>query len=592
MARIKTLDASTILKLAAGEIIDRPVSIAKELIENALDAGATRIKLEIVHGGISEISIEDNGEGMSSDDIESSIIPHATSKLSEFSDLEQVLTMGFRGEALASIAEVTHLKIHTFNGQEEIGICLEKQPGKSAEIFQKARNKGTRIQVSHLFKNIPVRFRFLKSPAAEGRLITQLVQQFALHYPSIAFELVTNGASFFSTSGQSSALDVFSDCFNLAEPLEFSKQTQDIRVWGVMSAPNQTFKQRNKCWFSVNGRLVKSPLFFKAIDQALIDIIPKQTYPAIICHIDCPASMVDINIHPKKEDVKFACPEDVFLAIKRAIKYGVLKPAQVWTSALSVLNNAEISKENIAQPESSPHQDALSTDRYPTAINPLHSSPLVTQRPAQTGLPVPTKLTPLNNGPSVDSELKWGILQNKYIVILLPNDIMVFDQHAVHERILYDRYTKDFEGQGVVSMPLLVPEYITVAAEDMGMLDEMTPLFRSMGIDFDRFDATTWVIREIPQFFTNINLSEWVNSFINEELIHHVYTVPITEKIRVLQMKACKAAVKAGQRLHDLEVRQLVMSCMDNPTQYTCPHGRPLYLKISSSELDAMFLRK
>ena len=425
MGQIKKLDPSTILKLAAGEIIDRPVAIVKELIENSIDAGASIIKVSILQGGISEIKIQDNGMGISNDDIQSTIEPHATSKLSEFDDLMDVITMGFRGEALASISEVSHVTILSFNGSDELGAELVKVPGKPAMIHPKAREMGTTITVSHLFKNIPVRFRFLKSPTTEGGLITRLIQQFSLHYPMIQFELIHNENVVITTPGNSQLKDQFTQALKIDDLLAFQKETNGIKVSGVMSAPNQTFKQRSKCWFSVNGRMVKSAVFFKAVDQALVDIIPKQTFPAIVCNIECETQDVDINIHPKKEDVKFSQPDDIFIAIKRAIQSCVMQPATPWQDVISKLNEAPSSVDQPFHNHARPHQgeflmakEALQPTTQSCALSTVGSSQNESIRHSSTTaphddmtqLPNMTQFKPL-------SDVKWVAFKNKFIFV-------------------------------------------------------------------------------------------------------------------------------------------------------------------------------
>ena len=268
MSQIKKLDQSTILKLAAGEIIDRPASIVKELIENAIDAQATIIRVFAIQGGIAELSVEDNGRGILNQDMLLTVTPHATSKLVEFNDLESVLTMGFRGEALASMAEVAEVTIESFHNSDQIGAILQKQPGQEPTVKSKARAIGTTITIAHLFKKIPVRYRFLKKPASEMNQITRLVQQFSFHYPKIQFELRNNNALIYSTLGQKSCIEQCIEKLNLKSEdwLEFDKSSHGVRVSGAITSPNQRFKNRAKCWFSVNGRIVKSPMFFRALD--------------------------------------------------------------------------------------------------------------------------------------------------------------------------------------------------------------------------------------------------------------------------------------------------------------------------------------
>ena len=604
MGFIQKLDQSTILKLAAGEIIDRPVSIVKEVVENAIDSGASIIKVHTMQGGIAEIRVEDNGCGIANDDIHLTIEPHATSKLTVFDDVENVLTMGFRGEALASIAEVADCSILSFNGADEMGMELTKKTAQAYTVSAKPREQGTTVTIAHLFKKIPVRFRFLKSPTAEASLITKLIQQFSLHYPSIQFELKNNGVSVIQAPGNHQLKDQFSHALSISsdDVLSFHKVTNGITVSGVLSSPNKTFKQRSKCWFSVNGRMVKSPIFFRAMDQALTDIIPKQTYPALVCNIECNTKDVDINIHPKKEDVKFANQDDIFVAIKRAIQSAVYQSSQTWRDSLSTLTNAEKPTINATESmaprltpfefQSQPSSHSISERRNASSESITQDNPFP-ERDQSSLVKPPTSSTVISQVPLMETKpmVQWVSFKNKYIIVPLSDHVLVFDQHAVHERILYDRFKADADKNAIISMPLLMPEYVEIDTASMEFILSLVPVIRSLGIDFDVFDGTTFIVREVPQYLSKINMSEWITSWLSNETIEELSNAAIEEKKEKLQMKACKAAVKAGQRLHDSEVKGLIEACVDSPTQFTCPHGRPLYIKMSEHQLDSLFLR-
>lgn len=591
MGFIQKLDQSTILKLAAGEIIDRPVSIVKELVENAIDSGATMINVHTTQGGIAEIRVEDNGCGIANDDIQLTIEPHATSKLAAFDELEHVMTMGFRGEALASIAEVADCSILSFNGKDDMGMELTKIADKAPVMIKRAREKGTSITISHLFKKIPVRFRFLKSPTSEASLITKLMQQFTMHYPAIQFELKNNGVGLLAAPGNHHLADQFSHALNISsdDVLTYSKVTHDIAVSGVITAPTKTYKQRSKCWFSVNGRMVKSPLFYRAMDQALTDIIPKQTYPALVCNIECNTEDVDINIHPKKEDVKFANQDDIFIAIKRAIQSAVYQSAPTWQDSITAiakeepppLNAAPVIRPTLTNPEPKVEQPLYIQENI-NVPEPIMPRPIEKKNVAAKPTPVLIESQPM---------IQWVSFKNKYIIVPLNDYVLVFDQHAVHERILYDRFKSEVESSAIISMPLLMPEYIEVDKGSIEFVTSLIPLVRSLGIDFDAFDEQTFIVREIPQYLSKMNFSDWIHSWMDESIIDSLKEASIDEKKRQLQMKACKAAVKAGQRLNDSEVRGLIESCIDSPTQFTCPHGRPLYIKMTEQQLDSLFLR-
>ena len=593
MSQIKKLDQSTILKLAAGEIIDRPVSIVKELIENSIDAKASIIRISTTQGGIAEISVEDNGQGILNQDMMLALTPHATSKLIEFNDLESVLTMGFRGEALASMSEVAEVTIESYHNNDDIGAILQKKPGQDPVIKSKARANGTTITIAHLFKKIPVRFRFLKSPASEINQISRLVQQFSFHYPSIQFELRNNNALIYSTLGRTTCIEQCIEKLNFKKEdwLEFDKSTNGIRVSGAITTPNQRFKNRSKCWFSVNGRIVKSPMFFRALDTALIDLMPKQTYPAVVCNIFLNTNDVDINIHPKKEDVKFTDMDHVFIAIKRAIQAAFVRPAQTWQKALDQAQNHSSDIIKAEHLEFSPNIGERSAQNsFKSQSTPNQMSPMPKQIPLMTKA-APSKVEPAQPLISAKQSFNWVRFNNKFIIVPLNEELLIFDQHAVHERILYDQFKTESNANAIISMPLLVPEYIEFEASEVEAIRLMVPLIRSVGLDFEQFDSKSFVLRELPQFFSTVKIKTWLQEWLSSENSAELKSLDEIEKTAFLQRKACKAAVKAGQRLHDSEIQALIESCLNSNTQFTCPHGRPLYIKMTEQQLDKLFLR-
>ena len=599
MSQIKKLSSATILKLAAGEIIDRPASIIKELIENALDAMATKIDIHLTQGGIADITVIDNGLGIHSQDLPHSIEAHATSKLQSYEDIDTVLTMGFRGEALASMAAVADIAIHSYNPQDDIGSELIKMNGEDMTIQPKARPQGTTVKVSHLFKRIPVRYRFLKSATTEATFITRLVEQFMMLHPNCSFKLTHNQNPVLSSHEGDDLNTVFANHIKVPinQVLSIQKTTQGIGVKGVMAPPNKTVKNRTKCWVSVNGRLVKSPLFYKAMDQALADVIPKGHYPLVVMNITCDTKMVDINIHPKKEDVKFTHPDDIFVAIKRAIQSAIHQPAREWVSASNPpLNTPNLTESHTFQ---DPHQamgddppiQAMSVpgiDRSQTTIAPIIDRSFVNHPPSIHKKPS-LNTTQESLSVPMTAPKEWVCLNKKYIVLPMADTLFIFDQHALHERILYDQFKEEYAQSRIVCMPLLIPEYIEIEANQYDMWQEVLPQFRAIGIDIDWFDDTQLIVREVPQMFAKVSIKTWLEDWQADlnQLVHAVES----DVIEQLQMKSCKAAVKSGQRLHDEEVQALIQSAIHAKDQYTCPHGRPLYVKITESELDHRFLR-
>ena len=612
MGIIKALDQSSILRLAAGEIIDRPVSIIKELIENSIDAKATQIIISLQQGGISEIIVEDNGQGILNDDIEKTILPHATSKLDSFDDLKSVMTMGFRGEALASISEVADVMVHSFNDNDDLGAELSKKAiSKEVDVIKKARETGTTVTVAHLFKHIPVRYRFLKTPGSEASAIYKCVQQFSLHYPSIGFRLLNNHAELLNTYGKGDLVFQFRQVLQLKSQYElipFRKETNQINVSGVILEPTVTFKNRNKCWFSVNHRMVQAPVFFKAIQQALQDIIPKQTYPAIVCNIKCASEDVDINMHPKKESVKFVQPDQIFIAIKRAVQSAVNNKAIAWMEPKETLFAVKQQIKTIEK-ESTYERQPIS-ETISSKLDVLPSQPTIIPKTAQTNAPrdfvdlhqnqqeirakkFEEKRAGMIQDPLVktNNDLKWVAFKNKFILLPLKEDVFIFDQHAVHERILYDQFKQQQSEAALVLMPLLVPEYVKCTVEEYQKVNEILESLQAIGIDIKAFDKELYVVRELPQCLNKVNISDWILNVINEPIPEKAVEETHEEVVKQLQLKACKAAVKAGQRLSDQEVTALINTCIESDVQYTCPHGRPLYIKLSEKKLDSLFLR-
>lgn len=598
MGVIKKLDASTILQLAAGEIIDRPVSIVKELVDNAIDSGASAINVSITQGGIHDIGIEDNGCGMNRDDLEQCVLPHATSKLTTYDDIERVQTMGFRGEALASIAAVAHTTIHSCHKDSDIGCQLTVCPvDRSNQMIERARSVGTSVRVSHLFKHIPVRFRFLKSAATEFSYIHKCIQQFAIHYPFIAFTLIHNEGMVLETNGKGDTLITFSGLVgtNIDDIMVIDRLTGDVQITGVMTPPNQTFKHRQKCWFAVNQRMVQSPVFFTAIQAALSDIIPKQRYPALAINISIPTEMVDINTHPKKESVTFIDNNEVFTAIRRAIRSATITASRIVQTAqeqLEQVTTGSVQKDTL-NPWSVHQWSSIQSSQLPMlqAGHKRSVAKAIPEKPTvQSDLTASFQTKPLIDSDSPKLPMTWFSFKNKYIIVPTDHALMVFDQHAVHERILYDQFSSTVSDTH--TQPLLIPEHIHVQENHAALIDEQLPILRAMGLCMERFHENAFIIREVPQLFNRIQLKEWVLDWLNLDTIHAIAELPEATLKEQLKMKACKAAVKAGQPLHNEEVRALLEHCLMSDQQYTCPHGRPLFTELTVGQLDRLFLRR
>ncbi|MGE4169676.1 MAG: DNA mismatch repair endonuclease MutL [Candidatus Margulisiibacteriota bacterium] len=573
MGYIQQLDSQTISKIKAGEVIERPASIVKELLENSLDAGATQISIAIEDGGKRLIQVTDNGSGILPEDLPLAPIQHATSKIRRLEDIYDVSCFGFRGEALASMCHVAELELisATQDGEAYRVTAVE---GTISEPTRAAHPKGTTVTVRNLFEAIPVRQGFLKSAATEFSYIYDTVLHLSLIHPEVDFKLTHNHQEALNTSGirslKSRAILAFGK--SIADHLlDIDTEIGELHFSGLISAPTLTFPNRSKQVLSVNKRLIKNAILQKALLQGYRDLIPNGRFPLAILNITLPQRVLDVNIHPQKTDIKFLNPGFLFDSVPKVVASQV--------RALNLLGHSETFAR--FSPVETPSTSGFSLGFSSGVSGNTWTPPLASTAPlfspqlfSQPAEPVPF----------------WQLF-NTYLAFKTPDGLCLFDQHAVHERILYEVF-KQRHAENKGRQPLLIGDIVEVSPDLYQLFLENQALLNWLDFVVDDFGNNCLRIREIPAALVDIDTTALII-----DLLENIKKMPdLTPDLSLVQkekleMMACKAAIKAGKKMKDHEVQQLIRDFLASPANYTCPHGRPLFVQLKQHDLEKLFLR-
>jgi len=574
---IKKLDELTIAKIAAGEVIDRPVSIVKELVENSIDAGAKKISVHINRGGIDLIRVSDDGVGIPADQLVLALDDHATSKITSMDDLFSLRSMGFRGEALASIRHVAEINIISRYRFSEYGGQISATGEHIASVKTAAHPEGTVVEVRDLFRNIPVRQRFLKSPATELSMVSDLIQSMALQNPEIEFVLSNDGKEIINTKGVYTLDDRMILLFgkelrNKLLPVDL--EISGYQVSGYISQPTQTYSNRSRQIFSVNNRWVKSPLLQKAIVQGAADSVTQGRFLAAVLNISVPVDQLDVNIHPQKLDVKFVNSGFVFDVVLKGIRQSI---SGITTKVISSSNNHTAAVTNSSLTAS------RSVDNLPAHTDVLFKAIEWGQNNGPLALPTPS-------GKGYQPVVHFQIFET-YIVVNAGTALLLLDQHAVHERILYEKY-KTLSSSNDYGQPLLAAEVFFLDSQKAARFWELSGLFTELGFKFEDFGSGQIIVREVPVSMAGPAAERLILAFIddNPDVTAANWDRLLLEK-ETLQRMACRAAIKAGKKMAPEEVDAMVAELIHTPSNFTCPHGRPLYITFKKNDLERMFLR-
>ena len=591
---IRLLDKSVSDKIAAGEVIERPISIVKELVENALDAGADSVVIEIKNGGKSYIRITDNGCGIPCEEAETAFLRHATSKIETASDLDAVDTLGFRGEALASIAAVTRTELVTKTADSKTGVRLVLHGGSVIASEQIGCPDGTTIVVTDLFYNTPARLKFMKTDSAESGLIIDFISQMALAYKNVKFRLINNGKILFSTLGDGNRLNTILRVYNDVDarnmvPVSYSEG--GLQIEGNISTPAFSKTTRGSQIYFVNGRVVSSKVIERGVTAGYKERLFEGRHPVVYLFLRVDPHTIDVNIHPNKREVRFDDEGAVTDFISRAIKNALAtKDAVVDAGNLFKDMDKKISPSKVYERVFEPFREK----------EPEHQVHKKTEKEEQVDIkqllstfenPVPSiEIYEPQLKPFDFSELEvTGVIFDTYITAVDGSNFYLIDQHAAHERIFYEKLVGEYESSEKARQPLLVPLIINVSLavseNHFDWLDALT----KMGFTIAEFGPGTYRITEIPMFMELSEAEDFVNQFI--ENITNSTNLSNKVVIDKLIMMSCKAAVKANDKLSPEEVKALIkdLSACVNP--FSCPHGRPTFIRLTRYEIEKMFKR-
>jgi len=588
---IRVLDKHVADKIAAGEVIDRPISIVKELVENSLDADATSITVEIRGGGKEYIRVTDDGCGIDEKYAEIAFSRHATSKIRDEKDLDAIGTLGFRGEALASIAAVARVEMITSTEDETPGRSLRIDGGTIVENKPIGCPRGTTITVRDLFYNVPARLKFLASENGESRRITDMMSRIALAYPDVRFRLINGGRDVFSTAGSGNILDNIlriygRDLEKDLLPVDFTRDGSIIR--GYVSKPSLSTSTRSRQYFCVNGRVVSSKTVEKGLEKGYRERLFTGRHPVAFLFISVPAKTVDVNVHPTKKEIRFNDP----FAVEDMVEEGVRKALSAGEAVASL--DAKATKDTISQQAKEPAASVGETDQgvqvdVKNLLKTLRSSveedgmDYIPEIPREEGVSEEPERLDITSMDIV------GVVLDTYIITTLEDTMYLIDQHAAHERVLYESLLTRYESEESPSQTLLTPLQFTVSAETSGAENEWIPALRRMGYDIEPFGDKVYIVRQVPASLGSEEAEAFVRQFVMD--LEDKPDIRDHADLERLIMRSCKSAVKGGDRLHQAEIRSLLeqLDSCDNP--YSCPHGRPVFVKMTRYELERMFKR-
>lgn len=598
MGVINLLPENLINQIAAGEVVERPASVVKELIENSIDAGASHIVVDIEDGGRKLIRVSDNGCGMTGEDALLSLQRHATSKIENIGDLFNISTLGFRGEALPSIASVSRLKLTTIPKGSIGGTSVRIDGGKEIEVKDFGGPVGTTVEVRDLFFNTPARLKFMKSNTTELGHITATVTRFAISYPSIRLKYSTSGSQIYDLPPSKDLLSRICMVIKEGEDnfLDVSLNSA-IRVSGYVSGPEINRPTQREAYIFVNGRFARDRVVLRALMDAYRTLMERDRYPLAFLFIDIDPASVDVNVHPAKTEVRFRNADE----IHRAVYAAVSEALKGWTEKKFKVQSSEFKVGTYGDTPSRYYQDRVSEaiERY--AAN---------QEAATQGSPIHSPTLPLKGrefynprhheegqgeggiGAFFSSLDVIGRVGGTYIICSRRNDLCLIDQHAAHERIAFERLKKGYGESRAESQALLIPETIDLpSSEGLLMREYLEPLCKS-GLEIEDFGGDTFVIKSVPAVLSRKDIRGLVRD-VADELAHTGRSKGVGELMdRLFSRMACHRAVEGGDYMDPMEIKTLLKDLDSIDFSSNCPHGRPVFVMISQAEIEKMFGRR
>ena len=622
---IHVLDEKTANKIAAGEVVERPSSVIKELTENALDAGATTVEIEIADGGSSYMRVSDNGSGMSEEDAKKGIIRHGTSKISSIEDIFSITSLGFRGEAVPSIAAVSELVMTTRMNDTDLAFRMVLSGGSVKEEEHTGASVGTTMEVRNLFFNTPARKKFMKSERTESSKISDIITKLALTRPDVAFTFINNGRTVLQTGGTGDDLETIAAIYGAAvakEVFPVTYENENFTIHGFVGKPSLLKSTRAWQTCIVNRRVIHNAVVFKAIENAYHAMLPKSGYPFALLYVETDPATIDVNVHPAKTEIKFADEQQMYRAVYHCIITALMsreKPEQIATPVN--LSTRQIEKAVPAKEVenrqgsftfSTPRDGGFSTEVRKNNGGSLEHGYVPVQRQDKPYTPEPhvkayaageenpfsavrEELSESVKEHSVihfdgdeDVFIPLGAVADCYIVAKKGEDLYIIDQHAAHERVRYDKFCKRTES--MPSQQLLTAEFVEADSSDMQLFSEKEEVFRDLGYIYTEAGPTTLRMEAIPADLPTSHIADSL-----QEICHILHESPQTDKATLrhsaLAYLSCHGAVKAGDTLNVREMKELLEALFHTETPYVCPHGRPIIVRFTPGELAKLFKR-
>lgn len=646
---INILDTLVINRISAGEVVESPFSIVKELIDNAIDAGASKINIEIKQGGIDSIIVKDNGKGIEFEDIKKAFLPHATSKIKDVDDLDSISTLGFRGEALASISNVSKTNMVTKTESSDCAYSIEVNGGVFSEINPTSSDVGTKIEVNDLFFNTPARRKFLKKPKQEENLITNIISRYILAHPNISFKYIADNKIIYQTVGKT-LLDAIYCVYGeetTQNIMPVDKTIGNLKLTGYVSKvgyskPNTTYQT-----LMVNSRYVVDEIVSKAAYMAYEESLMTRQFPFYVLNLTMPAVDVDVNVHPSKINVKFAYPSKIYDLVYTAIRSSIyqflnpnkntpinaediekptenliktdlnsLKEITVEVNRKSVNNsgflelkqttynpltifdikNDDVARNNLTQETNTKSgQENQNIPIQPEQnLNNVNSNQPITKNTKYKNESIQTNLEKqtTDDYKNVDDFLDYkivGELFNEFLILERQDKMLLVDFHAGHERLNYDKFTKMVNSRNLVIQDLLIPYTQELSQIEIDFIMQLKPELEALGFDIDTFSDRKIIINSVPMQLKDINLKNFVDDLVRD--MKNLKPNMNNEIRHYLMQKACKSSVKSGMKLSEMEIKELLRDLDINNPVLLCPHGRPVVTVITRAQIEKWFKR-
>lgn len=619
MAQIHVLDSETIDKIAAGEVVERPASVVKELVENAIDANATAITVEAKEGGIAFIRVTDNGDGMEAAQLRTAFLRHATSKIENAEDLTHILSLGFRGEALSSIAAVSKVEVISKTAGSLTGGRIVLEGAREIEFGEVGAPEGTTVLVRNLFFNTPVRRKFLKTPVTEGGYISDLMEHLALSRPDISFKFVLGNQTRFHTSGNGDLREVIYRLYGretAASLVPIQWERENIRIQGYLGEPVLVRSNRNFEIYFINGRFLKSAVIAGAVEEGYREYLMQHKFPFCVLHIQMEPGRVDVNVHPTKMDVRFDSAAEFCSTLSEAVQGTLRQREMIPEAVLGNENEArkeekeqrrqlqeEMRRKGVPEPFEKRRmesyrvmEEARYQDRKPESL-PDETE----EKAAETAVTAPeaavTEAKQLDLFEekllSVDNRARYqliGQVFDTYWMIQFEDKLLIIDQHAAHEKVKYERLMRQYREKSVVSQNLMPPVIVSLTGQEEVTLREYGDAFTELGFEIAPFGGSEYAVRSVPTDLYGCGEKELFLEVMDQlaALGNKGSLKAVEEKIASM---SCKAAVKGNSPLSQREAQALIDELLTLENPYHCPHGRPTIISISKTEMERKFKR-